>query len=91
MTRLSWLRSLFARPVTRPIRKAPARRRQRLEELEDRLAPATFDVTSLADDGSAGTLRYAITQANAINGPDTILPPRWSTSTATAACRWPTS
>ncbi len=33
---------------------------------------ATYTVTSLADDGSAGTLRWAITQANASAGADTI-------------------
>ena len=67
-----WIRNLFARPVTRPIRKAPARCRPRLEALEDRLAPAAYHVTSLSDDGSAGTLRDAINQANANPGADTI-------------------
>jgi predicted outer membrane repeat protein len=33
---------------------------------------ATFTVTSLADDGSAGTLRWAVNQANAAAGVDTI-------------------
>jgi hypothetical protein len=33
---------------------------------------ATFTVTSLSDDGSAGTLRWAITQANTTAGADTI-------------------
>ncbi len=33
---------------------------------------ATFTVTSLADDGSTGTLRWAITQANSAAGADTI-------------------
>jgi hypothetical protein len=72
VTRLSWLRSLLPRPVSRPIRKAPDRRRPRVEALEDRLVPAAYHVISLADDGSAGTLRDAITQANANPGPDTI-------------------
>jgi hypothetical protein len=35
-----WIRRLFARPVSRPARKAPARRRPALEALEDRLAPS---------------------------------------------------
>jgi len=52
-------------------RSSPARRRPRLEALEDRLVPAAYHVTSLGDDGSAGTLRDAITQANANPGPDT--------------------
>src|SRR5262245_32475521 len=44
MTLRSWIRQLFARPVTRPIRKAPARCRPALEALEDRALPAvTFD------------------------------------------------
>jgi hypothetical protein len=33
---------------------------------------ATFTVTSLADDGTTGTLRWAITQANSLAGADTI-------------------
>ena len=72
MTVRSWARNLFARPVTRSIRQAAARCRPHLEVLEDRLAPAADQVTSLSDDGSAGTLRDAITQANANPGPDTI-------------------
>jgi predicted outer membrane repeat protein len=42
-----------------------------LEVLEDRLAPASLLVTSFADDGSVGTLRYEIGQANLAGG-DTI-------------------
>src|SRR5262249_46850866 len=41
MTARSWIRSLFAR-TPRTVRKAPARCRPRLEELEDRLVPASF-------------------------------------------------
>jgi len=66
MTSRSWLRSLLARPKSSPVRRRP-----RLEALEDRLVPAAYHVTSLLDDGSAGTLRDAITQANANPGPDT--------------------
>ena len=66
MTSRSWFRSLFARPKSSPVRRRP-----RLEALEDRLVPAAYHVTSLLDDGSAGTLRDAITQANANPGPDT--------------------
>ena len=43
----------------------------RVETLEDRLAPATFTVTSTAN-GGAGSLRDAITQANASPGADDI-------------------
>ena len=35
----TWVRTLFARPATRPI-KAPPRCRPAIEALEDRLAPA---------------------------------------------------
>lgn len=43
-----------------------------LEVLEQRIAPATFLVTSLADSG-AGSLRDAVDQANSRNGKDTIV------------------
>jgi fibronectin-binding autotransporter adhesin len=41
--------------------------------LESRLSPATFTVTKLLDDGTAGTLRAALTAANAIPGADKIV------------------
>jgi hypothetical protein len=48
--------------------------RPRLERLEDRTLPTTFfTVTSTADDGSAGTLRWAITQANASTDPSPVI------------------
>src|SRR5262245_36332834 len=40
MSKRSWIRNVFARPVTRPMRKAPPRARLLLEALEDRTAPA---------------------------------------------------
>jgi hypothetical protein len=40
--------------------------------LEKRELLTTFDVTSTADDGSAGTLRQAIAEANAATSPSTI-------------------
>src|SRR5262249_25961551 len=40
--------------------------------LEGRALLATFTVSSSADDGSQGTLRWAINQANGDNEPDTI-------------------
>ena len=40
MTMRSWVRQLFTKPVTLPIRKAPLRVRLGSEPLEDRLAPA---------------------------------------------------
>jgi hypothetical protein len=39
-----------------------------LERLEDRLAPSVFVVTNTLDDGSAGSLRWAINQVNADPG-----------------------
>src|SRR3954468_1324070 len=54
-----------------------ARRRQRrrmrptLLALEDRKLLSTFTVTSTLDDGSDGTLRWAVTQAN-LGGDNTI-------------------
>jgi hypothetical protein len=45
----------------------------RLEALEDRLAPAVFNVTSLADGGpGSGSLRAAILQSDTSPGPNTI-------------------
>ena len=53
-----------------------ARRRRRLRPtvmaLEDRRLLSTFTVTNTLDDGSAGTLRWAVGQANATAGADTI-------------------
>ena len=43
-----------------------------LARLERRELLSTFDVTSTADDGSAGTLRQAIAEANAATSPSTI-------------------
>ncbi len=56
------------RPNRMSGRPAP-RWRPKLVTLEDRWAPATLQVTSPLDDGSAGTLRYAVVHAH--NG-DTI-------------------
>ena len=51
-----------------------SRRRMRptLMALEDRRLLSTFTVTSTLDDGSAGTLRWAVGQANSHAGDDTI-------------------
>jgi hypothetical protein len=40
--------------------------------LEDRRLLSTYTVTSTADDGSAGTLRWAVAQANEATSPTTI-------------------
>jgi hypothetical protein len=76
MTFHQWLRKVFAPwvPVARAPRRGksrqPSRHRwvPRLELLEDRLVPSLYLVTSLADDGSAGTLRYAIAASVADHG-----------------------
>jgi hypothetical protein len=72
MSMLSRIRNLFARAVARTIRKAPSRPRPAVETLEDRTVPSTFIVTNTLDDGSNGSLRWAVAQANATNGADTI-------------------
>jgi hypothetical protein len=84
MSMRSWLRNLFARPATRPIRKAPHRRRLALEALEDRWCPSTVTVLTNGDATggtltptgpdtyTAPTLRAAIAGANALAGADTI-------------------
>ncbi len=59
-----WYHKLFEKKKIQPVRLRP-RLRLCLEALEDRVVPASFLVTSTADDGSAGTLRAAIAQANA--------------------------
>ena len=56
MTAHSWIRKLFARPVTRPSRKTPIRRSSRLaiEPLEDRVVPVNqIDVIDLERRGPA--------------------------------------
>jgi hypothetical protein len=61
----SWIRELFARPVTRTIRKAPPRVRLAAEELETRWVPSIV-VNNPTDTPVAGQidLRQAIAQAN---------------------------
>src|SRR5579859_2565387 len=76
----SWLRSarsLFAPPGTET-GHCPARLTKRVlptrlsvERLEDRTVPSTFTVQNLADSGP-GSLRAAVTAANAHPGADVI-------------------
>jgi hypothetical protein len=70
----SWLPNRIAkRPAERraPNRR-PARFRPRLESLDARDVPSTFTVTNSLYDGSPGSLRWAVGQANANAGDDTI-------------------
>ncbi len=75
LRRLGWGPQV-ASPARRRPRTSPSARRRsflpRLEALEDRTVPSTFTVTNLLDDGSAGSLRVAITAANANPGADVI-------------------
>jgi uncharacterized protein (TIGR03118 family) len=76
----SWLQNLRSALAPRRGQRKHKRRgslraatfRPNLEILEDRTVPSTFTVTNLLDDGSAGSLRSAISQANAAPGPDTV-------------------
>src|SRR5262249_44594951 len=76
---LSWWRELAALVKRNARRAGPQKRgrrpkgfcRPRLEYLEDRLAPAVFTVTNASDSG-AGSLRSAVSQANATTGADVI-------------------
>ena len=73
----TWLRSLRSCLETSSVRQARKYRRPsdrpiyrpHLELLEDRTAPATFVVTNTLDDGSTGSLRWAINQVNADTDP----------------------
>src|ERR1700687_1648466 len=73
----SWIRNLFARPVTRTIRKAPHRFRPALEALEGRCVPSTTTivVNNPTDTPVMGEidLRQAIVQANTTGGDQTIV------------------
>src|SRR5258707_295729 len=64
------LRKNLARATVRRPARGPVAR-LRVLDLEDRLAPATYTVTNTNDAG-AGSLRDAITQANATAAADTI-------------------
>lgn len=62
---LKW-RQLWTRVAStlQPGPRPKPSRRLVLEPLEHRLAPAVFTVTNFADDGSVGSLRWAVAQAN---------------------------
>ncbi len=76
----SWLQNLIStRRHGKLTGNRPLRFRPRLEALEDRTVPSTFNVTTLADvvDATDGvlSLREAILQANASAGANTIVLP----------------
>src|SRR5947209_3489977 len=78
MFRRSSAPSLFAR-TPKTARRTPSRRPMlRLNHLEDRLAPAVFVVSNNLDGAVTGagqlpgSLRQAISDANALSGTDTI-------------------
>src|SRR5262245_13636387 len=77
---LSWLGGIFGKRARQVDRKLRQRRRARLglEQLEDRLAPAVFNVTTTADSLAPGTLRSSIIAANATPGADIIRVPAGS-------------
>ena len=62
------LRSLEARRLLSRERRQPCAGRAAVEVLEDRRLLATFTVNSTLDDGSVGTLRWAVDQANSTTG-----------------------
>ena len=57
--------------MTEPAKPARRSARPRLEDLEERVVPATYVVTNTQDSG-AGSLRQAVLNANANAGFDTI-------------------
>lgn len=79
MSASTWLRQIHRRLLSS--RPAPTRQRRkqqnspsrltvrpRLEALEDRITPTVFTPTTFADDGTAGSLRQAVINANNDNG-----------------------
>jgi titin len=54
----------LGRSTLRPNARRPRQFRPRLEQLEERTVPSVYTVSSLADTNTAGTLRYAIDQAD---------------------------
>src|SRR5437016_7977190 len=65
---------LFSRaPSIWGVRRLVPRRVALLEPLEERLAFSVFTVSNVLDDTSNGSLRKAIMDANAAQGPDQIV------------------
>ena len=74
MSRLSSIRNRFVTRDQRAVRKATFRLRPTLLTLEERTLLSTFPVTNNAVDdvNTAGTLRWAIAQANTATSPSSI-------------------
>lgn len=68
--RSSWVR-LFARRTVKNRKQFPEAKPS-VDRLEDRWAPATLQVTNTLDDGSVGSLRWAVAQADNNPNGDTI-------------------
>ena len=68
----SWTRNPYRSRSPRDLVGPKSRPGAVSERLEDRTLFSTFTVTNSLDDGSAGSLRWAIGQANASRGLDTI-------------------
>jgi hypothetical protein len=63
----SWIRDLFARPATPPIRKAPRRACPRIEALEDRTVPSV----SVLNNSGNGYAALNFSQSGGFVPPDT--------------------
>jgi hypothetical protein len=72
MTLSRWLQSLRVAARRPKSDKRDHRQWLRLGILEDRTVPSTFTVVNTLDDGSVGSLRWAVGQANSQPGVDTI-------------------
>src|SRR5262245_21300075 len=72
MASRSWIRTLFSRPVTRTIRKAPGHYRPRVEALEDRLDPAILTVNSTLDTANPSDQYLSLREAIALVNSDTL-------------------
>src|SRR5262245_55608949 len=68
----SWIRSALLRTANHPTRRPIGRTRIAVVPLEDRRVPATFTVLNTLDDGSTGSFRWAVGQANTTAGADSI-------------------
>jgi Planctomycete extracellular len=66
------IRNLVSHRVTSSSRKAKRCARLAMEMLEDRWLLSTFTVTNLLDDGSDGSLRWAVNEVDQTAGANTI-------------------